>query len=339
MKKVMIFALSVMVLISSLCGCSQKVLDVNIEGGMDTASKATESYYTAMSNQDFDTLISVSASLNKTCVQNTVAGFDEEKYNKGIETMKTELKKDMENVTVTATIGKETTYDSASKEFKSFIKEFKSVCAGIEKIQSYSKVALTLKFIENANEFTEEIEQNCIQIQDKWFVFDYSTDESKANSETKDEDVDVDIVGGGTSVDDVVSKYFKAISEKNAKNMADVLITMNKTALLAVSGGFDEAEHAKGLDAMKTEMAADPDKATLTPTVTENKTYEENDEEFKTFLATNSAILSRTKQIKAYSVATVSLNISVPGETETFTATETITCVKVDTSWFVMVTE
>ena len=157
----MIFALSVMVLISSLRGCSPKVLDVNIEGGMDTASKATESYYTAMSNQDFDTLICVSASLNKTCVQNTVAGFDEEKYNKGI-----------------------------------------------EKIQSYAKVALTLKFIENANEFTEEIEQNCIQIQDKWFVFDYSTDESKANSETKDEDVDVNIVGGGTSVDDVVSKHF-----------------------------------------------------------------------------------------------------------------------------------
>ena len=357
MKRMFVFGMIFTLLLGCLCGCGKDsastgatqetqvtLQDVAIEGGLESATKAVEVYFAALSAQNYDDLLKSSASLNKSCVQNTVGNYDEEKYNTGIETMKTELQKDMANVTITATVSAETVYSSGSSEYEAFAAQYKVVCAGIEKAQAYAKVKVTLKYTEGDHEFSEEIEQNCIQIQDKWFVFDYSentntTPESDQTEPTEEADVDITIVGGGTSVDDVVAKYFKAISEKNAENMADVLLTMNKTALQAVCGGFDEEQHKKGLEAMKTEMAADPDKATLTPSVTDTKKYETKDAEFATFLSTNANILVRTNQIKAYAVATVSLSISVPGESETFSATETITCVQVDDAWFVIVTE
>ena len=354
MKRMFVLGMVFALLLGCLCGCGKNptgtgatqvtLQDVAIEGGLESATKAVEAYFAALSAQNYDDLLKSSASLNKSCVQNTVGNYDEEKYNTGIETMKTELQKDMANVTITATVGEETIYASDSSEYATFVQQYKVVCAGIEKAQAYAKVKVTLKYTEGDHEFSEEIEQNCIQIQDKWFVFDYSenTDtapEGDSTEPTEEVDVDIAIVGGGTSIDDVVAKYFKAISEKNAENMADVLLTMNKTALQAVCGGFDEEQHKKGLEAMKTEMAADPDKATLTPSVTDTKKYETKDAEFATFLSTNANILVRTNQIKAYAVATVSLSISVPGESETFSATETITCVQVDDAWFVIVTE
>lgn len=349
MKKLVILGLIISMFLSVLCACgeSEEVMDVTIDGGYSSATEAAEKYFKALPELDFDTLIKASASLNKSCSQNTVSNYSDEKYTNGIETMKKELKKDMENISIDVTTGKETVYDSESKEYKAFVKEYEKICSGISKIQNYATVELTLKHTEGEHEFTEELSQNCIQIQDKWFVFDYSEEEENSESEAdakdadkaENADVDVKITGGGKSVDDAVAKYFKAISDKNAENMADVLVTMNKTALSAVTGHFDDAEHKKGLEAMKTEMASDPDTATLTPTVTETKTYEEKDAEFKTFLSNNAKILPRTKQIKAYATATVSLSISVPGETETFSATETLTCVKVDSAWFVMVTE
>jgi hypothetical protein len=339
MKKIICLGLVVFMLFG-LCACGAKTLDVTIDGGAETAKQAVQKYYDALSSLDYENLIIVSASLNKTCVQNTVANYDEEKYNSGIETMKAELEKDLAKVSIVATVGDETTYDSNSEQYKTFIKDYKKICAGIDKIQSLSKVKVTLTYKEDGNEFTEEIEQNCILIQNKWFVFDYSEDaanESDASDET--EPTTVEIVGGGSSIEDVAKKYFKAISDKNATNMADVLVTMNKTALQAISGPVDDSEYQKGLDAMKTEMAADTDTAVLTPTVSDSKTYKSDSTEFAAFISKHADILVNTTQVKEYAEVTISLSIAVPGESETFSATEKLTCIKIDNAWFVMVTE
>lgn len=337
MKKIICLELVVLMLLG-LCACGAKTF--TIVGGAESAKQAVQKYYDALSSLDYENLIMVSASLNKTCVQNTVANYDEEKYNLGIETMKTELKKDLEKVSIVATVGDETSYDSNSEQYKTFVKEYKKICAGIDKIQSISKVKVSLTYKEDGMEFTEEIEQNCILIQDKWFVFDYSEDtsnESDASSET--EPTTVEIVGGGSSIEDVANKYFKAISDKNATNMADVLVTMNKTALQAISGHVDDSEYQKGLDAMKTEMAADTDTAVLTPTVSDSMIYQSDSTEFATFISKHTDIFINTTQIKEYAEVSVTLSITVPGESETFSATEKLTCVKIDNAWFVMVTE
>lgn len=355
MKKIIAFCFALL-MVMSLCSCkSTKTLDVAISGGADTASIATEKYYNALSSLDYDTLLEMSASLNKSCVQNTVAKYDETKYNNGIETMKSELKNDMSNVTITATVDEETIYDSSATEYSSFIKEYKVVCAGLDKIQNYAKVKVTLTYKEGAHTFTEQIDQNCIEIKDRWFVFDYSEEEAEnaeknnvtvddANTATPDTSTEpvhqsVEIVGGGSSVEDAVKKYYSAISNKKASDLADVLLTMNKTTLQAVCGGYSESEYAKGLDGMQTEMNADKDKAVLTPTVSKKETHKSGEDKFNTFMTTHANTFIYTDQVKSYTVATVSLSIKESGSTDTFSASETVTCVQVDNSWFVYVYE
>lgn len=356
MKKLASLFLS-LVLLVSLCACSEKktdttttdattadmtTMDVTIEGGADSAAEAVQKYYEAMPALNYEDMILVSASLNKSCVQNTVANYNEEKYNTGIETMKTELAKDMANVSITVAVGETTEYDATSETYKTFVKEYKVVCIGLDKAQCMAKVKVTLTFKESENEFTEDIEQNCIKIQDRWFVFDYSEETTQTDTTAPTEStepVHVDIVGGGTSIEDVTKKYFKAISDKNATDLANVLVTMNKTAMEAICGGVNDEEYQKGFDAMKAELAADTDTAVLTPTVSESKTYQPGSNEFTTFLSTHSTLLIITDQIKEYADVSVSLSITVPGETETFSATEKITCIRIDDAWFVMVTE
>lgn len=341
MKKLTCLILA-MVLLVSLCACAAKTMDVTIEGGADSAADAVQKYYEALPVLNYEDMILVSASLNKSCVQNTVANFKEDSYNTGIETMKTELAKDMANVSITVVVGETTEYDASSETYTTFIKTYKKICAGLNKIQSLATVQVTLTFKESDKEFTEEVAQNCIKIQDKWFVFDYSEDSAQTEDATQTETTEplpVQIVGGGTSIEDVATKYFKAISDKNATDLADVLVTMNKTAMEAICGGVNDEEYQKGLEAMKTELAADTDTAVLTPSVAESKTYQPGSEEFTTFLTTNSTLLLNTTQIKEYADVSVSLSITVPGETETFSATEKITCIRIDDAWFVMITE
>ena len=93
------------------------------------------------------------------------------------------------------------------------------------------------------------------------------------------------------------------------------------------------------VDAMKAEMAADTDTAVLTPTVSDSKTYKYDSTEFATFISKHADILVNTTQVKEYAEVTISLSIAVPGESETFSATEKLTCIKIDNAWFVMVTE
>ena len=336
MKRIISLGLMMTLLATILCACGTKVMDVTIEGGAESATLAIEKYYTAMSSLDFDTLLEVSASLNKTCVQNTVAKYDEEKYNTGIETMKTELQKDMGNVSIVASVSEENIYDNTSDEYKTFVEEYKEVCAGINKAKNYAKVKTTLTYTEGEFTFTEEKEINCIEIQDKWFVFDYSSNATEADEETTKK---IEIVGGGDSIEDVVAKYFGAISQKNADNLADVLVTMNATATQAIGNGYDEAQHQTALEAMRSELASDPDNATLTPTVSSSNTYETGSEELNSFVTTHANILKDSSRISAYADAVVSLSISVPGESETFSATENITCLKIDNSWFIINTE
>ena len=275
MKRIISLGLMMALLVTILCACGTKVMDVTIEGGTETATQAVQQYYESMSNMDFDALISVSASLNKTCVQNTTANFDEEKYNTGVETMKTELQKDMANVTITVAINEEEIFDSNSNEYKTLITEYKDICAGIEKVQNYAQVKTTLTYKEGNYDFVEDKDVSCIKIQEKWFVFDYSanTEETEEEKETKKQIV---LIGGGTSVDDVVSKYFAAITQKNATNLADVLVTMNATAIQALGNDYDETQHKAALETMKGEMAADPDNATLSPIVSISNIYDQH---------------------------------------------------------------
>lgn len=336
MKRNAIALLTLFCLVISLCACSTKqtTLDVTIEGGVDSAGEAITSYYTALSSKDYDTLINVSASMNKSCVQNTVGNYDEEKYNAGITSMKEAVSKDFESVTITAAVGETKTYASDTSEYKAFIKEFKSLCVGLEKIQSYAVTSVTLTYSDGTTEHSETKDEKCIQIQDKWFVFDYSADESANDESEENEDTPVTIVGGGTSAEDAISKYYKAISNKDATSLADVLMMLNSTSIEAITGEAD-TQHDANVKALETELKADTETVTLTPTVTDSNTYKAGSSEMNTFLSSKEYIV-RTSQIEEYATATVSLSINVSGDSETYSDTATITCVKISGAWFIL---
>ena len=337
MKRNAIVLLILFCLVISLCACGTKqtTLDVTIEGGVDSAGEAITSYYTALSSKDFDTLINVSASMNKSCVQNTVGNYDEEKYNAGITSMKEAVAKDFESVTITATVGETTTYASDTSEYKAFIKEFKSLCVGLEKIQSYAVTSVTLTYSDGTTEHSETKDEKCIQIQDKWFVFDYSAEEAANADESEEkEDTPVTIIGGGTSAEDAISKYYKAISNEDATSLADVLMMLNSTAIEAITGEAD-TQHEANVKALETELKADTETVTLTPTVTGTNTYKAGSSEMDTFLSSKEYIV-RTSQIEEYTTATVSLSIKVSGDSDTYSDTATITCVKIGGAWFIL---
>lgn len=335
MKKNCIAILTLLCLVISLCACGTKqtTLDVTIDGGANSVDEAITSYYSALSSKDFDALINVSASMNKSCVQNTVGNYDEEKYNSGIESTKEAVAKDLDSVTITVSVGETVTYAPDTAECKAFIKEFKTICVGIDKIQTYAVTPVTLTYSDGSSENTETRDEKCIQIQDKWFVFDYSEDEVNADDSTK-ADADVTIVGGGSSVEDAISKYYKAISNKDATSLADVLMTLNATAVEAVTGEPD-SQHDANVKALETELKADNETVTLTPTLTNSTTYEAGSTEMDTFISSNEFIV-RTSQVEAYTTASVSLSITVSGDSDTYSDTATITCVKIGGSWFII---
>ena len=87
--------------------------------------------------------------------------------------------------------------------------------------------------------------------------------------------------------------------------------------------------------ALETELKADNETVTLTPTLTNSTTYEAGSTEMDTFISSNEFIV-RTSQVEAYTTASVSLSITVSGDSDTYSDTATITCVKIGGSWFII---
>ena len=87
MKRMFVLGMVFALLLGCLCGCGKNptgtgatqvtLQDVAIEGGLESATKAVEVYFAALSAQNYDDLLKSSASLNKSCVQNTVGNYDE----------------------------------------------------------------------------------------------------------------------------------------------------------------------------------------------------------------------------------------------------------------------
>lgn len=201
------------------------------------------------------------------------------------------------------------------------------------RFQSYAVIIATLTFSDGESKHTEDKEEKCIKIQDRWFVFDYSAEEI-SDDENNAEDISVTIIGGGTSVEDVISKYYKAISNKDATSLADVLLMLNATAFEAITGTAD-TQHDANVKALETELKAEADTVTLTPTVTNSTTHQIGSSEMDTFISSKDFIV-RTTQIKAYTTVAVSLTITIPGDSDTYTDSATITCIQIDESWFIL---
>lgn len=335
MKKNIVAIIAIPCILLSLCACgtTQMTMDVAIEGGSESPNEAIISYYSALSSKDFSTLINVSASMNKSCVQNTISNYNEENYQSGIEAMKKSVNADFDNISITVSVGESSTYEANSTECKSFIEEYEGICSGLNKIQAYAVITTSLTFSDGESKHTEDKEEKCIKIQDRWFVFDYSAEEP-SDSENNSEDISVTIKGGGTSVEDTISKYYKAISNKDAASLADVLLMLNATAYEAITGTVD-TQHDANINALETELKADADTVTLTPTVTNSTTHQIGSSEMDAFISSKDFIV-RTTQIKAYATATVSLTITIPGDSDTYTDSATITCVQINESWFVL---
>lgn len=51
---------------------------------------------------------------------------------------------------------------------------------------------------------------------------------------------------------------------------------------------------------------------------------------------TEACPITLAELLKAYATATVSLTITIPGDSDTYTDSATITCVQINESWFVL---